>query len=493
MKLIRNKIVLASAVLGLFATDLFACVKRDATASDSVVVKQLSATTWRVLASGYTTEAAASGAYCAVGLAVPASGRISSVDSVALIGANASTMPAFEWSSNAAVGTAFNAVKAGNWSGFLGKTTAAVAAGTKCVYDFVVTVSSGTTLTQLTTDLQASDLGSDAATATGSLAGGALQSVFRIATVTEQVLYRNGRTFHNDAYSNLSTRATVDSVDSLIFMQPRDFRRGQGDASGWTVRLQDQDASTAESVDLGFVAYSGASADTPDLTGAGVLTKVSYTLFGTGSGSQATVYTLTTTLGVPLPEYSGIRIDLPKPAKDFPADGVTVAVQDGDTTDLPSAQRVQWTYVASGTTATALRPSGSTMHLGGLYDCGVTRAASLSSAYGSSEVLMGAESIGANATAGERTVFRLESAKYPSTVALLLIAGDYGPAKMTSHKIYFLPPYLLSPTVITNAQGVGTASFRVPPSVQIAAQAIFFNFAPTVEYEFGDACRVNTR
>ncbi|MCA8969572.1 MAG: hypothetical protein KDC95_07310 [Planctomycetes bacterium] len=485
---------LTSVLLAASAADALACFSRDTVATPNVIVRSINGTTWRVLVPGYTSVAAASGSYCAIGVSIPTSGSIVSVDDARVIGVDASTYDNVTWSSSTAVATAFNTVSAGNWTGFLGQATNSIAAGTKVVYDIVVTVSSGTTLAQLTTDLLASDIGSDAATSTGSLAGGTLQSVFRPTTVTEQVLYRNSRVFHNEAYSNISTRATADSADTLVFMQPRDFRRGQGEASGWVVRVQDQDQSTSEDVALGFVAYSSTTADTPDLTPAGRLTTVRYTLFGTGSGAAAAIYTLTTSVGVPVGEFSGLTIELPKPATDFPADGLTVAMQDGDTTFLPAAARAQWTYVANGATATALRPAGTTMHFGGLYDCGTIQSQAFSSVYGSNDRLSGAEALSPDATGGDLTSFRIQNQKFASSVALIMVAADYGPIKSSATlKDYLLQPLFTTLIVPTDANGVGNSiGFPVPPSVLLAVQGCYFNFT-NLTFQFGDACRFQTR
>lgn len=483
-------LLFTSLVAALAAPDALACVQRDASATPNVVVRQLSDTQWRLLVPGYTTTATSSGSYCAVGLSV--AGAITSVDSVALVAIDASPLKDITWSASAPVGTAFNAVKAGTWTGFLGQSASAIAAGTKVVYDFEVTVSSGTTLAQITTALQAADVGSDAATMAGALAGASLQSVFRPTTVTEQELRRNSRLFHNAQYSDLSTRLTADADDQLYFMQPRNFRRGQGAGSGWTVRLQDQDASTAEEIELSYVAYSGASALTPDLSSAGQLSKVCYTVFGSGSGAQAVTYTLTTSLGAALPEYSGLGLALPKPATDFPADGVTVAMQTGATTKVPAASRMQYTY--SGTSsASAFSAAGSTMHLGGLYDCASLQVLATSSAYGPTENLFGPESLSMDATGGDTLTFRVQSRKHPNSVCVAMIAPDYGPAISSPFKSYLMLAFVQSATFATGADGSGfSIAFPVPPSVTLASQGAYFDLT-SLSFEFGDATRFTTR
>ncbi len=487
-------LLLSSLLVTVTAADVFACFSRDVTATPDVIVRSINATTWRLLIPGYTTAAASAADYCAIGIAVPASGSITSVDAVRVIGSNAATFNSFIWTNSNAVGTAFNAVKAGNWTGFLGQTSTALSAGTKVLYEVLVTVTSGTTLAQLTTDLLASDIGSDAATSTGALAGGALQAIFTPMNVSEQVLYRNSRIFHNEAFANISTRATADAADQLVFMQPRNFRRGQGDGTGWFVRLQDQNATTAEEVDLGYVTYSGATADTPDLSPTGQLTSVRYLLGGTGSGAVAAIWTLTTSVGVPLGEFSGLQITLPKPVVDFPADGLTVAMQDGDTSFLPVAQRAQWTYVANGTTATALRPVGSTMHFGGLYDCGTCQSQAFGAAYGPALRQNGPESLSPDATGGDLTSFRIQNQKFASSVALIMVAADYGPINTSNTlKDYMMLPLFTTLIVATDANGVGNSiGFPVPPNVLLACQAAYFNFT-NLSFQFGDACRFQTR
>lgn len=485
-----KSLILSTIVAAFAAGDAMACVQRDATATPSVVVRQLTNTTWRVLVPGYTTTTTAANAYCAVGLSV--GGAVTAVDSVALLAVNAAPV-AVNWSKSTPVGTAFNSVKAGTWTGFLGQAQSAIASGTKVLYDFEITVSTGTTLAQLTTALQAGDVGSDAANMSGALAGGSLQDVFRPTTVTEQALSRNARIFHNQQFSDLSTRLTADAEDRLVFMQPRDFRRGQGAASGWVVRLQDQDASTAEDIELSYHSYSSTTAITPDLSSAGLLTSVRFSVFGAGTGAMAMTYRLTTSVGAALPIYSGIGLTLPKPATDFPADGATVAMQTGGTTQVPSASRQQFTYSASGTMATAFGVAGSTMHLGGLYDCATIQAVATSKAYGPTENLFGPESLVPDTTGGDGVTFRVMSEKHKNSPVVAMIAPDYGPAIPSPFKTYLMQTFVTTAIFATGADGSGTSiAFPVPPNVTLAAQGVYFDFT-SLEFEFGDATRFTSR
>jgi hypothetical protein len=276
-------------------------------------------------------------------------------------------------------------------------------------------------------------------------------------------------------------------------MQPRDFRCGQGDATGWRGVLQDQDPTTAEALRLGYVKYASATGLLPDTTPAGNVTTASFNVFGT-AGAHARLFTLTLTTKVTLPTFSGIAIELPAPATAWPSDGLTVHVQDGDHTTVPAASRVQWTY--EGAAANAFRVAGSTLYLGGLYDCGTIQVVAHSKAYGPQRLLAGAESLLIDATSGDRTGFILRNSRFPAPmcVDLGLIAADYQPVPLpTPYKFALITTHLLQIVMLPDSQGTVTSiGFPVPKDSVFCVQAAHLNFQ-TTKIEFSDACRVRTR
>ncbi len=477
-----TKLVTVPLALALVASaTALACNGRQATATPSAVITQVGATSWNIVVPGWATIAIASGAHCGVGLSVPAAGDITSVNSLAMFReANSGSLP-IVFVKKTKVATEWQAKQAGNWTGFLGTTSAAIAAGVKNLYTFNVTTKAGVDAAKVVTALKASWIGSDAADATGGLAGTS-QVLFQFTTATEETREENLRLFHNVGLANVSTRATANAADTIYFMQPRAFRYGYGGATGWRVLLQDQDAATGQTVRLGYVKYQGTT-DKPDLSAAGALTTVSFSVFGTGSGTTAVRYTMTTATKVPLDPYIGITIALPAP-QSWPQDGITMHAQEGSTTKLNAPNRKQWTFRKNGSAAAPLLGVGSTFHLGGLYDVPTQQVAVVSNAYGPpTRRLFGPESLSPDWTGRtEFTAFLLRSDSHKTgTVSLVLITPKYSPVPIpvSFGSILVLAPILTNAVVPMDANGQGVSiGFPIGPGSSLAMQTMFLRFSP---------------
>ena len=479
---------------GLVSAPAMACNKRKASAKPECSVYDAGSNRWHIYVPGYDTVAVTSGKYCAVGLAVPNAGVITSVDSVRMLrDSNGASINAWVFAKSPAVGTALNGVSAGNWQGFLGKSGASVAANISNLFCFTVTTKASTTKAQIEAALKQSKIGSDEANASGALQNNN-RSIFTFTTVNENSWGTHARVFHNVKRANVATRATVDKDDVLYVMLPRNYRYGQEAATGFIATIQDQDASTAESVEFGLVDYASASSALPNVTAAGSRTSVVYTLFGSGSGVQARTWRLTTAVPVKVDAFGGVRVTLPAPGNAWPSDGSTIHSQTGDTVKLPAANQLQVGYRLSGSSAVAFGTKGSTHYVGGLYDCSTTEVAEFSNAYGDGAArIFGPEALNPNVSGNALVSFRIRSTRHKNSVALVLIAANYSTPFPSPFKAYLLTVFATNAVVPTDANGQGLSiGFPVGKGVQLAAQSVFFDFT-NLTLEFSDACRFVTR
>lgn len=477
----------------LCASPAFACNKRKASAADTVSIRQLSSTVWQVLVPGYETTAVPLGvSYCAIGVQLPASSPINAVSSVALFEQGSSaTMPRFSYSSNAGVATAFNAVSSGSWTGFLSQVTGPDAGGRDHFMSIILDVTSGTTAAQMDTALKASVFAIDQATVSGSLLNKDRHLMTPTTVAVASPLWRNEKIFHNAAHTNLSTRVSNNADDTIYFMVPKEFRFGQGAGNGWRCVLQDSERATSEVVNFGYIASDATGK--PDVT-AGATTNVRYTLFGTGSGSAALLYTLSVADAAPLPRVGGVRVVLPAP-RNWPNDACTIHTQDGTTSKVPTTLQQQWTYAATGSTVAAYRSIGSTLRIGALHDCGIVRSYIKSTAYQTTaEVLEGPEALFPVVSRSDEIGFRVASEQYAGAYGIIFLAPDYLPSPLpTPFKDVLVQTLTLSgtPFVIPTNGEFDTGSVLFPANISFAFQAIFFQFnGPNVDAAFSDAMLV---
>lgn len=487
------RLVCLALVLGLAANEGHACNGRKSGARSAAIAYQTGPTTWNVCVPGWVTLAIARGNYCAVGLSVPGAGSITSVDSVAMYDErNSATIQQLSYSRNTSVGANFNAASTGNWTGFLAQASGPIAAGVPNMYCFRITTKSGTTFPALQAELRVSKVGSDSADAQGKLGGGSGQVIFNLSTVTADTSAHNPRIFHNSVSATISTRVTADGADTIYFMQPRDFRYGQGDATGWVGRFQDQDPSTAEVIALSYTKYAGATSDLPDVTAAGQQTRVEFTLFGAG-GARAADFTLTTAGKIPIDRFIGIGAMLPAP-RSWPDDGITIPAQEGNFTKTPVTLHTQWTYRLQGAAAASFLPKNTTLHLGGLYDCATCQLFAFSNAYGESRRLFGAESIRPDNVQGRADLigFRIRTERFKLQPAVVMLAPDYAPVPIkTLFKDYLIGTFFTTVVFAIDSEGIGTSIGFGPldKSIQLAAQGVLLDFV-NLDLVFTDASRV---
>lgn len=494
-----RSLVLSTLACALsLAASATACNKRLSTAPDSVSVRQLSATRWQVLVGGYETTALPLGvSYCAIGVKLPASSPVTSVSSVGVFASPSSaSMPRFSFASSAGVASAFNNVSAGAWTGFLSQATGPYAGGDKNFLSFIFNVNSGTTRAQMETALKASTFGVDAATSAGNLLDRDRSTMTPTMVIDEPAFVLNAKTFYNSAKTDAATRVTQNADDTIYFMQPKDFRFGQGKGAGWRGVLQDGDRSTAEVCEFGYVAEGTGGA--PDTSAAGLTTNVRVTLFGTGTGRAAILYTITPATQAPMPSVGGIRVMLPAP-RSWPGDACTIHTQTGASTKVATANKAQWTYSLGSSGATSFGAVGTTFRIGGLHDCGIVRSYIRSTAYqATAEVLEGPESLFPSISRGDQIGFQVQHGGFGSNFSIIFLSPGYLPAALpTPFKSVLIQTLTLSgsPFAMSANGSFDTGSVPLPSTpVSFAFQAIFFRFnGPNVEAAFSDAMLVRTQ
>ena len=482
---------LAAAALATLGGTALACNARKSGASDVVRVLRLSATRWRVCVPEYVTTRVANGiGFCAAGISVPAAGAITGVTSLSMFAtANGSTMARYRWARDAAIARSFQGVQPGNWTGFFGRASGPIAAGTANMLCFGVSTASSATFADVERALKASTIGTDESNATRGLRG-TVRALFTPKAVLAEDWAFNAKVLHNARHTTASARITRGTRNFVYSMQPRAFRLGQGAATGWSTVLQDQNIATSEVVEMGFVQYAGTG---PDLSANGTLTNVKFTLFGVGSGVGAFRYTLTTAQKVPVGAQSGIRIILPAP-RAWPGDSVGVHIQSGSATKVAPAKRQQWTFGRSSTTPVAWLERGSTLRTGGLYDRSTTQIFVESNAYGANERLFGPEAIYPIASRGDKLGFQVRDQRFAGDFAMIMVSPGYrATPAATPFGLALIQNLVTFGVVQLNAAGSGaTPAVPVPAGLRLAVQTAVLDFS-TLAIEFGDAARVEVQ
>lgn len=223
-----------------------------------------------------------------------------------------------------------------------------------------------------------------------------------------------------NAKDNASTRGSAGTQSTtLYFMDDPLNHTGVRQAIGWRTIVQDEEVSTAETIELGWVRYAANGTD-PDESPTGIIKKVSAPVFGWPlSGPFA--FDLTFSIGggpVNLPVTNGMYIKLPA-APSWPNDGASVHAQLNLPND-PLRPRVTapfnnkvWTFERPGLALTATPLGGRTLDTleasTVFWLDPVLETYVVTSAYGNGpEMLFGPESIHPVASRGDQLGFQME-------------------------------------------------------------------------------------
>ncbi len=281
-----------------------------------------------------------------------------------------------------------------------------------------------------------------------------------------------------------AVRQNPNAADYLYFMPDENFHRGYGRATGFRAVLQDQDQSTAELVQFGFVKSAGGHK--PDVSATGLLANARVSLFGVGTGAAAYEYTVTLSKPQTITENAGLRIVIPA-ANNWSTDGVTIHYQNGNQIKLPSGvTKRQYTHYLNGSAAAAFSTPASLLDLAALYEEPVSRHFVRSTVYGLSRDLFGPESIWLDSTRGDRIGWSVSGDTFPFhaqkslTYYLVMLSGNYSSSATVTPfgNILLNPaPLIYLPPLPLDSQGnAKTITVPVPKGVTLASQAIFFDF-----------------
>ncbi len=310
---------------------------------------------------------------------------------------------------------------------------------------------------------------------------------------------RNEKTFFNTNHTTATVRDGGTTVDTLYFMQPAEVHSGYGKVSGIRLVLQDQDQSTAETINIALVKFAGTTGK-PDTTNSGVVSgsSMNFKLFGSGTGSAAYSYTLTFATPVTAPAKVGIRLTLPIPRGTWPSDGVSVHYQAGTNLKLGSSTpKPQWTFKkATNGSAQAFGPVGSTFRMGLLLDKPVLQFFNETNAYGATEKLLGPESLFPLINRSDKTGFQLRGDRFGKGFGIILISGSKASTPfVTPFGTVFpnLTGSLYLPAIPLDSNGKATTpSLVLPAKTTIWAQAAFLTIKP-FNISFSDATRVKAQ
>ena len=298
---------------------------------------------------------------------------------------------------------------------------------------------------------------------------------------------------YNDQKTATSFRATSGQADTLYYMPPPGFHRGYGKAQGWVVGLHDADASTAETVKLGFQAFDKNQTGPDPKKPVGV--EISYSLFGTSAGGQSRIWLLTVGSASPkqspiqLPPQFGMRITLPRPqpgsGQTWQQVAVSILYQQGSKIQYPSGvNRTQMTFVKTGSqTVQAIGQVGSTFFLGTLLTEPTLQIYLRSTAYGGKpEDLFGPEALYPDPTRGDRIGWLMSYRKFtlrpgPPLVLPLVAPRALGANLSTAVGdlilgLNFVP---LTPLLLNATGTADTGPVSLPKGVRFWTQALFLD------------------
>ncbi len=298
---------------------------------------------------------------------------------------------------------------------------------------------------------------------------------------------------HNDQKTLTSFRASTTQQDTLYYMPPPGFHRGYGQAQGWVVGLFDADASTAETIKVGFQAFNSnqTGPDVKKSLGA----ELTYSLFGTTTGAQSRIWLLTVGTGTPqqgpilLPPQYGLRITLPRPVPGLGQTWMQVAVsilyQQGSKVQYPSGvTKTQMTFVKTNSaSAIPIGQTGSTFLFGTLLSEPTLQIYLRSTAYGGkAEDLFGPEALYPQASRGDRVGWLLSYRKFafrqgPPLVIPLVSASNLRanlptPIGDLILGLNFIP---LTPLLLNRGGSADSGPVPIPGGVRLWTQALFID------------------
>jgi hypothetical protein len=294
-------------------------------------------------------------------------------------------------------------------------------------------------------------------------------------------------------------------IDRIYQMVDPRFHRGWGKGAGFSIVLQDVDQATSELVKVGYVRPDATNPDQPDVTAAGTLGTGSFTVFGSGTGTAAYLWTLTLGTRVDLPAAHGMSIELP-PAKlnaqNKITDGVFLQNQSPASLQLPTgAATKHWMWVLASNKAVSWDSTpGGNWHFGSLYEAPVSQVYVSSKAYGkANEALRGPESLFPIKARGDLIGWDLEAnalsvtgTKLPGVALIMIGAQALSPvAKTPWGDLFVNPAAVLTMGLVLDKNGRANVPGLAIPKAGIAfhTQTVFVdpNVAPGNSLSLSDA------
>lgn len=314
-----------------------------------------------------------------------------------------------------------------------------------------------------------------------------------LVTGAQAQLTWQAKYLHNDQKTVTSFRATSTQQDTLYYMPPPGFHRGYGEAQGWVVGLHDADASTSESVKLGFQSFDAQMTGPDPSKNLGV--EITYSLFGTSTGAQTRIWLLTVGNSSPvqppikLPPYYGLRVSLPAPVPGIGQTWQQVAVsllqQQGSKIQYPSGvAKRQMTFVKTGaTTAQPIGEKGSTFFFGALLSEPTLQIYLHSTAYGITvEDLFGPESLYPDSARGDQIGWFMSYRKYGfrpgSQLVVPLVAPNTLRANVSTafgDLILGLNFLALAPMPLDATGSADSGPVPIPKGISLWTQALFID------------------
>ena len=228
--------------------------------------------------------------------------------------------------------------------------------------------------------------------------------------IFEKVLWNNK--------ANATTRGDAGAkATTLYMMQPQRFLTGTHQTVGWRITLQDEDASTSETLGLHFIPFAP-DGKSPETDPKKRIASLQLNVFGRGmTGTQATSWFITFGFPKPLPRHHGLGVELAAQPL-WPKDGLSVHGQlnlpkDSRRPRIPAPYDKQVWAFEQPSGATIAKPLGGrtldSLMFGGLYIEPTLRPFLKSKAYGlGTEKLFGVDVMHPVASRGDELGFFID-------------------------------------------------------------------------------------
>jgi len=313
--------------------------------------------------------------------------------------------------------------------------------------------------------------------------------------------------FYNDK-TNYATRGGAGGQETTLYMmEPKPHMTGLHDTVGWTLTVQDEDASTPENLTFQFVRYASNGND-PDASK--TIYKTTWPLFGLGdSGVKA--YSFRVTFGLPqsLPRNYGVGITL-QARSNWPKDGASVHGQlnianDSRRPRVPAPFDKQvWAFEMPKNTTKPVALGGRTLDtlaMTTLHIEPVMRVMNVSSAYGlGTETLYGPEAQHPVASRGDQIGFFLNGGMIAvQGIGVLFLAPALAtnpvPLPRGEWELPLTPPWPY-PAFVLNLDGLGQGTVPALPfsSFPVGFRSFWAQFLVvnpiTSEFEISEAMGV---